>query len=106
MEQQRIIDTLLGVLAYHSLAGGSNTSEMTLMHPKVLANIKRLIDNAEYRAAVLDIYEEAFVQGNGEWFEAMKDLLGDEPVWSRLIEDIKQGVFATGTGDTPRISRS
>lgn len=103
MEQQRILETLQAAVAYQLLGIGCDNNDAGLWHPGMARCLKRMIDEPDYRAVVLDTWSEVFEQRNGEMFEALRDILGGTQLWEDLV---KASQSASATADTQRISKN
>lgn len=85
MEQERILDTLKIVVAYQLLCLSSEDGETRAWPPSMARSIKRMIDEPETRAVVMDVWSQVFEHGNGEMYDALKEMVGGTPVWEELM---------------------
>jgi hypothetical protein len=104
METDRILETLKAAVAYQLLAAGSDAGEANLWHPAMTRCLKRMIDEPDYRAVVLDAWSEIFEHQNGEMYNALREMMEGTPVWEDLV--VKARLSALPTVDTQRTSKS
>lgn len=96
MEQERILDTLKAAVAYQLLDIGVGNGEVNLWHPTMTKCIKRMIDDSDYRAVVLDCWSEVFEHHNGEMFEALKEMMEGTKLWEDLVLNTSRSALPMG----------
>lgn len=103
MEPERIAETLKAVVAYQLLVVAAEGDELLFLPAGGARLLHRIIAEPDYRAIVMDGWSEIFEHGNGEMWMALKEMIGDSPLWEDLM---KQNRDASPTGDTPLINKS
>ena len=96
MEQERILETLKAAVAYQLLEIGAGSGETNLWHPAMTQCIKRMIDDADYRAIVLDVWSEIFEHRNGEMYEALREMMEGTKLWEDLVQNASRSASPTG----------
>lgn len=104
MDQDRVAETLKAAVAYQLLTVAADCDQPRQWHPAMAHCIKRLVDDADYRAIVLDCWAEIFERQNGEMFDALKDMMEGTPLWEELVSLKRPS--ASHTDDTQRISKN
>lgn len=102
MDQERILETLKIVVAYQLLCLSSENDETRMWPPSMARSIKRLIDEPDTRAVVMDVWSQVFEHGNGEMYDALKEMVGGTPVW----EELMRSPSASPTGGTQLTNKS
>jgi hypothetical protein len=106
MEPERIAETMRAVVAYQLISQAAETNELLLLPAGAARLLQRIITEPDYRAIVMDAWAEVFEHGNGEMFDALKEMLGDTAIWDDLTNRSQTRQPASPMGDTPRISKS
>lgn len=102
MDNEQILETLKIVVAYQLLSLSSEGGEERAWPPSMARSIKRMIDEPDTRAVVMDVWSQVFERNNGEMYDALKEMLGGTPVWDELT----RSQSASPTGDTQLTSKS
>ena len=104
MEQERILETLQAAVAYQLLSIGVENGEVNLWHPAMTRCIKRMVDDRDYKAIVMDVWSEIFEHHNGEMYEALRELMEGTKLWDDLV--VKSNLSALPMADTPPTNKN